>query len=54
MDAVVAESEQKSQVIDEQIQKLNTVYYAIGNVKELEAEGVIVREGRFSGYWQRH
>ncbi len=49
MDAVVAESEQKSQVIDEQIQKLNTVYYAIGNVKELEAEGVIVREGGFLG-----
>ena len=49
MDAVVAESEQKSQVIDEQIQKLNTVYYAIGNVKELEAEGVIIREGGFLG-----
>ena len=49
MDAVVAESEQKSETIKQQITALNTVYYAFGNVKELEEQGVIVREGGFLG-----
>ncbi len=49
IDAVVAESEEKSQVIEQQDKELNKVFYAYGNVKELEAQGVVVREGGFLG-----
>ena len=49
IDAVVAESEEKSETIELQIKELNTVYYAFGNLKELEANGVVKKEGGFLG-----
>ena len=39
----------KTTEVDEQIEKLNTAYYAFGNSKELKEQGVITKEGGFIG-----
>lgn len=49
LDSLAAESEMKSEVIEEQISELNTAFYIYGTRKELEEKEVITRTGGFIG-----
>jgi len=43
------ENNKKEQIIKENIQKLNTAYYVVGTVKELEEKNIISRNGGLLG-----
>lgn len=47
--AVETVSQQKSQIIDEQMESLNKAYYAFGTMKELKDNGIIEKSGGVIG-----
>ena len=46
---LTAESEKKSEIIEQKIDELNTAYYVFGSEKELKENQVITKEGGFIG-----
>jgi hypothetical protein len=46
---VESESQQKSEIIDTQMEKLNKAYYAFGTLKELKDNGIVEKSGGFIG-----
>ncbi len=49
VETVTQESTQKTEVINQQTEELNSVWYVIGTTKELQAKKIITREGGFVG-----
>lgn len=49
VETVVAESNQKTEVINQQTEELNTAWYVVGSTKELQSKKIITREGGFVG-----
>ncbi len=49
MEELTAENEEQNEIIGNQVEKLNTAFYAFGTAKELIDKGVITKEGGFIG-----
>lgn len=49
VETITQESTQKTEVINQQTEELNSVWYVIGTTKELQAKKIITREGGFVG-----
>ena len=49
VETVTQESNQKSEVISQQTEELNTAWYVLGTAKELQAKKIITREGGVIG-----
>lgn len=49
VETVTQESTQKTEVINQQTEEMNSVWYVIGTTKELQAKKIITREGGFVG-----
>jgi len=49
LDSLSVVYEEQTEIVEQQVEALNTAYYCYGTFKELKAQGVVTKEGGFIG-----